>query len=63
VGKWLFGSRWVDVLMIRARTKKCRVGGGDPNLRSRPCLPGSVVGEPSMRQGRETDKITRGIVL
>ena len=43
--------------------KKCEVGNGDPNLRSQPRLPGSVVGETSMRQDREADKITRVIVL
>jgi len=32
--------------------KKCGVGNGDPNPRSQPRLPGSVVGEPSMRQGQ-----------
>ena len=37
--------------MIEAGTKKCGVGNGDPNLRSQPRLPGSVVGEPSMRHG------------
>ena len=45
------------------RAKKCEVGNGDPNLRSQPRLPGSVVGEASMRQEREADKITRVIVL
>ncbi len=49
--------------MIQERAKKCEVGNGDPNLRSQPRLPGSVVGEPSMRQDREADKITRVIVL
>jgi len=29
--------------------KKCGVGSGDPNLHSQPRLPGSVVGETSMR--------------
>ncbi len=51
------------LLLIQARTKKCGVGNGDPNLRSQPRLPGSVVGEASMRQEREADKITRVIVL
>ena len=46
--------------MNQAPRKKCRVGNGDPNLRSQPRLPGSVVGEPSMRQGPKADKITRG---
>jgi hypothetical protein len=49
--------------MIRVLKKKCGVGNGDPNLRSQPRLPGSVVGEPSMLQGQETGKITRVIVL
>jgi hypothetical protein len=49
--------------MIEAGTKKCGVGNGDPNLRSQPRLPGSVVGEPSMRHGADADKITRVIVL
>ena len=33
------------------------------NPRSQPHLPGSVVGEASMRQGEETGKITEVIVL
>jgi hypothetical protein len=49
--------------MNRVFTKKCEVGNGDPNLRSQPRLPGSVVGEPSMLQEQETGKITRVIVL
>jgi hypothetical protein len=44
-------------------TKKCGVGNGDPNLRSQPRLPGSVVGEPSMRQAGKAGKITRVTVL
>ena len=39
--------------------KKCGAGSGDPNLRFQPRLPGSVVGEASMRQVAEGDKITR----
>ena len=53
----------VTLLMILAQAKKCGVGNGDPNLRSQPRLPGSVVGESSMRQGQESDKITGVIVL
>jgi len=34
---------------------------GDPNLRSQPRLPGSVVGEPSMVQPPRTNKITEVI--
>ena len=45
------------------KAKKCGVESGDPNLRFQPRLPGSVVGESSMRQAREADKITEGIVL
>jgi hypothetical protein len=51
------------LLTVQVRTKKCGVGGGDPNLRSQPRLPGSVVGEASMRQDRGADKITEDIVL
>jgi len=51
------------LLMIQVRTKKFEVGNGDPNLRSQPRLPGSVVGEASMRQGAKAGKITRVIVL
>ena len=41
------------------RTKKCGAEIGDPNLRLQPRLPGSVVGEASMRQVEKADKITR----
>jgi len=41
------------------RQKKCGAESGDPNLRFQPRLPGSVVGEASMRQVKEADKITR----
>ena len=43
--------------------KKCGVEIGDPNLRFQPRLPGSVVGEASMRQLACADKITRVTVL
>ena len=36
---------------------------GDPNLRSQPRLPGSVVGEGSMGQSGAGNKITEGTVL
>jgi len=39
--------------------KKCGAESGDPNLRFQPRLPGSVVGEASMRQVQKADKITR----
>ena len=42
-----------------AEAKKCGVGSGDRSLPSQPRLPGSVVGEASMLQGPESDKITR----
>ncbi len=45
------------------RQKKCGVESGDPNLRFQPRLPGSVVGEASMRQVEEADKITGVTVL
>ena len=51
------------MLMPEARAKKCEVGNGDPNLRSQPRLPGSVVGETSMLQVERAGKITRVIVL
>ena len=56
---WKTGGMFV----AKAWAKKCEVGNGDPNLRSQPRLPGSVVGEASMRQDCEADKITRVIVL
>jgi len=40
------------------KAKKCGVEIGDPNLRFQPRLPGSVVGEASMRQVGKADKIT-----
>jgi len=45
------------------KAKKCGAEIGDPNLRFQPRLPGSVVGEASMRQVAGADKITRVIVL
>ena len=39
--------------------KKCGAENGDPNRHSQPRLPGSVVGEASMRQGRKRHKITK----
>ena len=44
-------------------TKKIGAENGDPNLRFQPRLPGSVVGEASMRQVKESGKITRVTVL
>jgi hypothetical protein len=43
--------------------KKIEVGNGDPKSPLPTSLPGSVVGEPSMDCERESDKITRVIVL
>jgi hypothetical protein len=40
-------------------TKKCGAESSDPNRYSQPRLPGSVVGEASMRSGRRGDKITK----
>jgi len=55
-----------EVLIVRRsglgpmlRAKKCGAEGGDPNLRFQPRLPGSVVGEASMRQVRWEGKITK----
>ena len=39
--------------------KKIGAESGDPNLHFQPRLPGSVVGEASMRQVENSDKITR----
>jgi hypothetical protein len=39
--------------------KKIGADSGDPNLHSQPRLPGSVVGEASMRQVGGEGKITR----
>ena len=44
---------------LGGEAKKCGAESGDPNLRFQPRLPGSVVGEASMRQVEEADKITR----
>ena len=43
--------------------QKIGAENGDPNLRFQPRLPGSVVGEASMGQGREANKITQEHVL
>jgi hypothetical protein len=59
----MVGWKTSGMLITEARGKKCEVGNGDPNLRSQPRLPGSVVGETSMRQDCQADKITRVIVL
>jgi len=45
------------------QAKKCGAESGDPNLRFQPRLPGSVVGEASMGQVEEADKITGVTVL
>jgi hypothetical protein len=37
--------------------KKCGAEIGDPNLRFQPRLPGSVVGDASMRQLKKADKL------
>jgi hypothetical protein len=43
--------------------KKIGADSGDPNLHSQPRLPGSVVGEASMRQVGKAGKITEVTVL
>src|SRR5579863_1271089 len=42
-----------------SRTKKCGAESSDPNRHSQPRLPGSVVGEASMRQLFAAHKITK----
>ena len=56
-------TRGVTRVSRVARQKKCGAEIGDPNLRFQPRLPGSVVGEASMRQVGKADKITRVTVL
>jgi hypothetical protein len=51
------------IRVSQVKGKKCGAGSGDPNLRFQPRLPGSVVGEASMRQVVEADKITGVTVL
>jgi len=41
------------------RTKKCGAESSDPNRHSQPRLPGSVVGEASMRRWQNCNKITK----
>ena len=48
-------SEWVAGCV---ETKKCGVDNDDLRLHSQPRLPGSVVGEASMREGGESNKIT-----
>jgi hypothetical protein len=56
------GGTGVVMGLIRLRrAKKCGADHGDPNLRSQPRLPGSVVGESSMGQVGKGDKITEDI--
>jgi len=55
-------TRGVIRVSQAVQAKKCGAESGDPNLRFQPRLPGSVVGEASMRQVEEADKITRVIV-
>ena len=47
------------MLSNRLWAKKCGAESSDPNRHSQPRLPGSVVGEASMRQVRKSDKITK----
>ena len=48
---------------MRLRQKKCGAEIGDPNLRFQPRLPGSVVGDASMRQLRKQDKLRGSLYL
>ena len=47
------------VVLEEGPDKKFGVGNGDPNLRSQPRLPGSVVGELSMLRALKPCKITK----
>ena len=47
---WELHLRWA---------KKCGAESSDPNRHSQPRLPGSVVGEASMRQVADSGKITK----
>ncbi len=51
------------IRVSQVKAKKCGAESGDPNLRFQPRLPGSVVGEASMRQVQWDDKITKVTVL
>ena len=53
----------ISVRKARAKDKKIGAGSSDPNRHSQPRLPGSVVGEASMRRIRRIDKITEVSVL
>jgi hypothetical protein len=46
-------------LLAVVEAKKCGAESSDPNRHSQPRLPGSVVGEASMRQRAACDKITK----
>ena len=46
-------------LLVVVEAKKCGAESSDPNRHSQPRLPGSVVGEASMRQVTKTAKITK----
>ena len=56
-------ARWIsseDSWELRLKwAKKCGAESSDPNRHSQPRLPGSVVGEASMRQVAERGKITK----
>src|SRR5208282_2792499 len=59
IGDYSLGYGGSDQGESGGEAKKCGAESGDPNLRFQPRLPGSVVGEASMRQVDEADKITR----
>ena len=48
-----------DWIPGRGRTKKCGAESSDPNRHSQPRLPGSVVGEASIRHPLNSAKITK----
>jgi len=51
------------IRVSQVKSKKIGADSGDPNLHSQPRLPGSVVGEASMRQVQKGGKITKVTVL
>src|ERR1051326_7782093 len=51
--------RCIEGCRKRFRTKKCGAESSDPNRHSQPRLPGSVVGEASMRWVGFCSKITK----
>jgi hypothetical protein len=59
----MVAKAWLQNYVPGLATNKIGAEIGDPNLRSQPRLPGSVVGERSMRHTSDGDKITVVTVL